>query len=291
MIIVRLFGGLGNQMFQYAAGRHLARINGTVLKLDVSGFGDDELREYALEPFCIREEFAAPEEVACLTTARQTAFGRMVHGLLHNHPKRPRSYIRRKSPCFEPSILNLGDNVYLEGYWQSEKFFEASADVIRREFAFRGEQTGRNRELAGEIDAAEAVSVHVRRGDYVSDPKANQTHGTCGLEYYLASVEYVARFAENPHFFIFSDDPAWCRDNLNLPYPTTIVDHDGLGCGHEDMRLMSQCRHHIVANSSFSWWGAWLNPGADKIVCAPKKWFATDKYSTDGIIPERWIRM
>lgn len=293
MVIVKLVGGLANQMFPYAAGRRLAHVLGAELKLDVSGFsdyaerGDIDFRRYALGVFNIRESFATDEEVRALTW-REPGF---LDKLLQRKPRRPRSYVKERHFHFDPEILRLQGSVYLQGNWNSEKYFADIADIIRQDFTFKQPPTGRNLELFNEISAVESVSIHVRRGDYVSNPRASQIHGTCDLTYYHSSIELIASRVQHPHFFVFSDDVPWAREHLRLAWPCTFVDHNGPLDGHEDMRLMSQCKHNIIANSGFSWWAAWLNGSQGKIVLAPESWFRVAKYNVSDLIPENWIRL
>lgn len=291
MIIVKIIGGLGNQLFQYATGRHLAIVQNTILKLDVSGFRDHDQRQYALSHFNIQEIFASDQEIKQLIVPKQTTIGRALHNIFHNHPKKPKSYIRVKSPCFNPNILKLPDNVYLEGYWQSEKYFSESSEVIRSEFSLKEKQSGRNKKMAEHILSTQSVSIHIRRGDYVSDPKTSQTHGTCSLDYYQRCIQEITEKIANPNFFVFSDDIEWCRENLKISFPAEFIDHNSVENAHEDLRLMSLCKHNIIANSSFSWWAAWLNPNKEKLVFAPKKWFNTDKYIMEDIIPQEWSKI
>ncbi|MFH1615459.1 MAG: alpha-1,2-fucosyltransferase [Planctomycetota bacterium] len=299
MIIVYLKGGLGNQLFQYALGRHLAEIHNTELKLDVSAYGYSTpqadtfcgLRKYALHPFSIKENFASREQVKQLTEVKQTALREWLHNLLHKHPPRPRSFICGNYTSFNPGILKLPDNVYLEGYWQSEKYFLGISRIIHREFAVKTPQSGRDRELAEQMASTCSVAVSVRRGDYASQPKKQQTHGLCDRDYYLRCVEFIVQKLAKPHFFVFSDEIAWCRENLKLPYPVVFIDHNGPDKIHENLRLMSQCRHDIISNSTFAWWGAWLNQNPDKIVLAPEKWFAKADKSSADLLPDRWIKL
>jgi len=293
MIIVRLIGGLGNQLFQYAVARHLAEIHGSVLKIDISGFETYKLHKYSLWPFNIQEHFASTEEVAKLTPKMGVA-GRMLRRLLCRPQKLAKTHIKEKDPfCFNPEILNLPDGIYLDGYWQTEKYFANIEDNIRREVTVKTPQMHKNKELAELIASCEAVSIHIRRGDYVSNNDTNKKHGTCELDYYFRCVEHLGQMVERPHFFIFSDDPGWARDNLNLTYPTTIVDHNSADKNYEDLRLMCQCKHNIIANSSFSWWGAWLNKNLDKIVIAPKKWLNDSSIDTSDLdlITDSWIQL
>jgi hypothetical protein len=192
---------------------------------------------------------------------------------------------------FDPSMLEAKGNIYLEGYWQSEKYFVAIRDILLREFAFKYEQDAKSRDITKQIQKTESVSLHIRRGDYVHDPLTNQVHGLCSLEYYQKAVSYITQKIPNCHFYIFSDDHSWVSENFKLDYPFTLVDHNDASRNYEDLRLMSLCRHNIIANSSFSWWGAWLNTNHEKIVCAPKKWFNEPTLDTKDLIPESWVKI
>jgi hypothetical protein len=140
---------------------------------------------------------------------------------------------------------------------------------------------GLNAELKEEIGNTNAVSLHVRRGDYVHNSTNAATYEVCSLDYYRASIRHMAERIQQPKFFIFSDDIAWVKNNLKIDFPHHYVDCNHGEESYNDMRLMSLCQHHIIANSSFSWWGAWLNPNREKIVIAPKNWFAIERDTRD----------
>ncbi len=189
-----------------------------------------------------------------------------------------------------PGICNVPLPNYLMGYWQSERYFADVAQTIRTDFTFRQPMIGRNHELVEEIGAVNAVSLHVRRGDYANNLRTKATHGVCPLDYYEAAIRYIAERVEAPHYFVFSDDMEWVRANLRIQLPCSYVDHNQGAESYNDMRLMSLCKHHIIANSSFSWWGAWLNPCDDKVVVAPKNWFANSN-DTKDLLPFGWATL
>ena len=288
MIIAFLKGGLGNQFFQYAFGRNLARIHNTVLKLDISDFQGASRIPYYLSHYNIQENFASPEEIKNLIDLRQTVISKWIYSLFHNRPKITKNHIVVKSPHFDPGFLKLPDNVYINGYFQSEKYFIDIANIIRNEFKVKYELGGKNKDIAEMMKTVSSVGIGVRRGDYVTDPKANQTHGVCSLDYYYHCIEQINLKVKCPHFFVFSDDIDWCRNNLKVKYPINYIDHPQ-DKPYDKLRLMSFCKHYIISNSSFDWWGAWLAPNKDKIVFAPEKWFARGDINTDGIIPDNWI--
>ncbi|CAG1023245.1 GDP-Fuc:beta-D-Gal-1,3-alpha-D-GalNAc-1, 3-alpha-GalNAc-diphosphoundecaprenol alpha-1,2-fucosyltransferase [Methylococcales bacterium] len=289
MIIVRLIGGLGNQMFQYSVGRALADTCGCKLKLDVSGFEDYSLRRYELGELRIRADIASVDEI---TRFREVP---PPHPIIDRLKKAIRwqqaGIFRERAFTFDPDVLNIKSSVYLDGYWQSEKYFSGIADALRRDFTPSSAMNDENHTMLERIMASESISLHVRRGDYVTNPNTAKYHGVCSLDYYRDAVEYIASHTRNPHFFVFSDDTGWVADNLKIDHPMTLVNVNGPDQGIWDMNLMKSCQHHIIANSSFSWWGAWLNPSSAKQVVAPRRWFNEGGLDTRDLIPESWVRL
>lgn len=293
MVIVRLLGGLGNQLFQYAAARRLSILHQTSLKLDISFFASQSLRRYGLGPFCIQEQLAEPEEIALVRGLSGNWSNRICSRLNRRFTPfyRPHVYAEWRLGPFSSDILRTSKDVYLDGYWQSEKYFADVGDVVKREFVIKYEQDHRSREVGEEIRNAQSVCIHVRRGDYLSESTTNQVHGVCGLDYYDRCVRFLAERIPNPQFFVFSDDIGWTRQNLHLEYSTTFVDHNGATREYEDLRLMSMCKHNIIANSSFSWWGAWLNTNPGKMVLAPRRWFNDPSLDTRDLLPDSWMKL
>ncbi len=284
MIIVKLQGGLGNQMFQYAAGRRLAHVLHDTLMLDMTGFAAYPARVYALHCFNINEDFSSVAERNKFFTKRNSIsrfFARTPCSVVREHP----------APSFVAQLLTATGNVYLDGYWQSERYFEDISTVVRKELTLTAELNAFYADCLSQIANVNAVSIHIRRGDYVTDEAARRLLGTCPLEYYERAVEYIAAVQAEPVFFIFSDDLQWAKDNVKLAYPANFVDalNDADDC--QELWVMSRCKHHIIANSSYSWWAAWLNPSPDKVVCAPKTWFAGMPFQSDIIIPPQWHAM
>ena len=290
MIITKLIGGLGNQLFQYAVARCLALKRNTELKIDMSSFKEYTLRRYSLSHFNIIENIASEAEINLLKTETATFLERLTSKVLRK-PFLFQSDICERYHHYDPEIMKLPNNSYLDGYWQSEKYFQAIADIIRSDFTIKKEPDAINKEYAEKITSSTSVSIHIRRGDYVENPSASRIHGTCDLGYYCRSLEYISSQITSPHFFIFSDDPEWASSNLIIPYLSTYVTHNDALNYVEDFRLMRLCKHHIIANSSFSWWGAWLCNNKDKIVIAPNKWFNVASRNTKDLIPDPWIRI
>lgn len=289
MIIVKLIGGLGNQMFQYALGRHLAKKNKAELKLDISGFETYKKHKYSLNHFNIIENIATAQEVRRYKKYdTQTKIGKVFNLIEYLKPLKLRAYI--KEPYFYgyfPEVLNLKDNIYLDGFWQSEKYFSAIEKIIRREFTIK---EAPDAGLLRAITASNSVSLHVRRTDYVTNPRVLNTYYSCSVDYYDRAINKIKQAINQPHFFIFSDDIDWAKNNLKLDAPTTFVEH-GAEKNYQDLILMSKCRHNIIANSSFSWWGGWLNKNPEKIVITPEKWLNDPRRDRRELVLESWIKI
>lgn len=292
MIIVKLIGGLGNQMFQYAVGRCLAHKCKTELKLDIQGFNSYKLRNYDLNHFNIVENFVTFTDLAQVSFDSDRFIVKLLNNIVSHIPSvKPIEYIKEEKLSFQQKILGLSGNVYLDGYWQNERYFLEIKDIIIKEFSIVSSLSSMSQDIEEQVKDCESVSIHVRRGDYVSDPKTNSFHGTCGLEYYYKAINMIYKTVDNPHFFIFSDDPEWASCNIQPKEPTTYIRHNNSSKDYEDMYLMSMCKHHIIANSSFSWWGAWLSSYKKKIVVAPKRWFFDEKANGEYELPEGWVRL
>jgi hypothetical protein len=289
MIIVKLIGGLGNQMFQYALGRSLSITNNIDFKLDITSFKNTyKLRQYGLDKFNIVENIATREEIAEF----KKPGGIKKYSRLFDpfKPYYKRRLINEQSYPFDQNILKVHHDAYIEGHWASERYFNSIKDIIRTDFSVKEQPDEINASIADEIVHTESVSIHIRRGDYVSDPLTLKIHGLCSLDYYHRAVEDIAKKIREPHFFIFSNDHAWVEKNLTIPYPMKLVSINGSEKDYEDIRLMSLCKHHIIANSTFSWWGAWLSKNAEKQIYSPKRWYNVD-YDIKDLLPESWIKL
>ncbi len=289
MIIVKLIGGLGNQMFQYAVGRHLALKTNTELKIDISGFKQYKLHKFSLDTFNIEKNIASKKEVSTFKKYQRKS-GKvwfLYNRLIADKTK----YFQERQFNFDPEVLSLKDPVYLDGYWQTKKYFEDIEPVIRKDFSFILPQGDKDKAISELINNTDSVSVHIRRADYVTDKNSNESHGTCHIEYYEKAINIILEKVSNPHFFIFSDDHKWVKENIKIKHPTVYVDHNNADTNYQDLHLMSICKNNIVANSSFSWWGAWLNSNPNKIVIAPQRWFLNQKMNTCDLIPDSWIKI
>lgn len=285
MIIVKLIGGLGNQLFQYSLGRSLSIKNNDLLKLDLSDFTKDNPRSYGLGYFNILENFATEEDV---NKIKKTGFLKIVDNF---KPYYKRSVIKYKGYDFDPNILKLSGNFYLDGYWQSEKYFKDIGSIIRKEITLKEPLADKYANLINNIKNTNSISIHIRRGDYVASKKFSKVYKLLDEKYYQKAVGLVAEKINDPQFFIFSDDIDWVKQNLNIPYPKIFVSGENEIKDYEELVLMSLCKHNIIANSSFSWWGAWLNQNTSKIVISPDKWFNDETNNAKNLIPENWIRL
>lgn len=285
-VVVGLSGGLGNQMFQYAAGRSLSFRLGVPLCLDLSWFGGQEERQFALSPFQIdarrRSQYPwLPARGLALVSRLSRRWLPRIMGV----PvwREPHFYYSR-------DFAALTSPVFLEGYWQSECYFREIRPLLLQEFALRQPLPPACGALLEEIRNCDAICVHVRRGDYLSNPVAAKVHGTCPVGYYRAGVSELCQGLSQPRCFVFSDDPGWVRASLAFDCPTTVVDANGPDDAHLDLALMAACRHFLIANSSLSWWGAWLGDQSGKKIIAPTNWFLTSDKDTRDLLPESWQR-
>ena len=293
MIVVKLMAGLGNQMFQYATGRQLAHRLGTGLRLDLSLYKNmaeiDTPRHYDLDCYRISSQVASRVD---LSRMLPTDF----QATLAYRTKRRLGFDKHLRPLGEPNkafydvVLRARDNTYLVGWWQNEKYFADIRNILLIEFEPKKISTY-SQSMLKLITGSNAVSIHVRRGDYVTNKYAKNEHGLVPLSYYSSAANHIIKRAASPHFFVFSDDMDWCKKNLKLGSNIDFVESKGRhDC--EDIWLMQHCQHNIIANSSFSWWGGWLNENPGKLVIAPKSWFANKEADKETeIVPEAWMRL
>jgi hypothetical protein len=297
MITVILRGGLGNQMFQYATGIGIAKHNHTSLAIDATYLNDRSPRGNFTRRFYSLDIFAAEPKLTALSKISERVpvpalwlgmdFAAVFAGELFGG----KFFKETKGHMFDERVFNAGSSASLWGFWQTEKYFIGAEDEVRAAFRFSApgnEALVRARE---EISRENAVALHVRRGDYLL-PKYSKVYGATDTSYYDAAIAYVAARVSSPKLFVFSDDIAWCKEHIRAPFPVAFMTDETAGpkaSGH--LELMSLCKHNIIANSSFSWWGAWLNNNPGKIVIAPKKWEAA--IATDAIdtIPAGWVTL
>ena len=269
MVITKITSGLGNQLFQYALGRHLALVNKTSLWADLRYFhqeyATDTVRKFKLDRFNVEYNILDSSPWLYLSKATRLLPGRSL---------RPLAETRHETDFhFDPAVVRpAAPLTILWGFWQSERYFAESTAQIRQDLTF-------NRPLANsflayrqQIEQAETpISVHIRRGDYVTHPEFSQSFGFLGLAYYETALAHLQSLFPSATLFFFSDEPDWVRAHVRTDLPHVFVQNAGPDADVDDLQLMSLCHHHVIANSSFSWWGAWLNPRPDKVVIADRK--------------------
>lgn len=304
-VVSRLSGGLGNQLFQYAAGRSLAARTKSRLILDAGAFAVPAARRtYALSGLAIAADvissgyvYPPTEVVAELPCPIKRTFGlggraeRLLRSLARRAVSRQTgtnsfAVFTEKSFDYDPRFADLGARTYLVGYWQSERYFVEVEEAIRGEVRLVAQPNSVSASWLARMRDRNAVCVHVRRGDYLM-PAHYEHHGVCSAEYYLLAMELMRTRIENPVFFLFSDDREWCRGNL-CARDMLLVDANGPDAAQDELRLMGACRHHIIANSSLSWWAAWLARNDDQVVIAPMPWF-TKTRETPDLYPRGWL--
>jgi hypothetical protein len=285
MIAFQAQGGLGNQMFQYATARRLALRNRCPLVLDHYWFDHPRTgetpRPLELTRYPVEMRLASPLEMRIWSPIR-SRWGRYFGPLM------PMNVLRERGYGVNGSVLSAQSNSYLLGFWQSESYFADIRKQLLLELTPKIPPSTVDKAVIAHMQGVSSVSVHVRRGDYVTLESASKYHGLCTLEYYSKAIEYIGQRVQAPYLFVFSDDPDWARNNLQFQFPTEYVDHNSSDTAFQDLRLMSHCKHHIIANSSFSWWGAWLSDSPNQIVAAPAKWFHSSRPTPD-LLPAHWV--
>jgi len=295
LIIVKLMGGLGNQMFQYAAGLSLATRWNTELRLDLTFLldrtprPDFTFRNYNLDIFPLKVSTATPKQITLFHSrpSKVNAVGKWFRRF--GYPVR----YGEKSTDFDPDFESLGRNTYLDGYWQSALYFRNVTTLVREKFHMADSVLDKEGlAFLKLIEKEESVCLHVRRGDYVTSVKTQEVLGLMDSAYYQRAVEKMAASVAQAHFFIFSDDPEWCAKNLKLESPHTFISGKWPGGNMQaEFMLMSRCKHFIIPNSTFGWWAAWLGRGEEKIVIAPLKWFSAPHMSSRDLVPREWTRI
>jgi hypothetical protein len=286
MIILNLKGGVGNQMFQYAFGRKLSQKNDDVMKLEVDGLAranavGDIYRDFALDAFAIDNTIATADEVRKL----KYPYGVLSKGLRWFKAK----ILKQTNNGYMPQALNQTGDLFLDGYWQSPLYFADIRDTLLTEFQLSKPLSPAVSSYQAQMAGCASASIHVRRGDYAKNPQVLKEFGVCEASYYQLAVEQMESQVLNPVFFVFSDDIAWVKENLSLPSSAVFVQEPTLR-DVEELALMSMCAHNIIANSTFSWWAAWLNQNPDKVVVAPTPWYETARFDAH-LIPSSWIQL
>lgn len=285
MITTKILGGLGNQFFQYAIGRRMALAEGSELRLDLSDF-KTYFRPYFLDRFAIRAKPLTDQEAE--EHKRYQGRFSFARWLEECKPLERRQYREEKSEDFFkyiPGVLKAQTKpVYLSGYWQHAAYLEPIRDTLVRELLLLPEhQLPATHPLLQRLEEKEVVAVHFRRGDY-----QQTAHGILGNEYYLNAVNTLLQQKPNTELYLFSNEIDWVKQNISFDAPVTYITQEFGLKDYQEFDLMRRCQHQIIANSTFSWWAAWLNPSPSKMVFAPKKWFATLDFEASGLMLPTW---
>jgi hypothetical protein len=295
MIVVKLAGGMGNQMFQYAFGRYLSLQHGTELLLDTSILlnrvpcGPKTFYDYELSMFDLPSRIAGEDDIPLYPMSRsiRSRTRRAVHVLQLR--ARGFKYVLEREFGFSAKLLRLPDNIYLDGYWQSDMYFSGVGGQIRADFTYSRALSDKAKGMQEAIRRQPSVCVHIRRGDYL---QYVDHFGVVGADYVTGALAWLKERRPELHCFVFSNDIPWCQRALDVPRPCTFVSQENAGTDdREHFHLMSLCRDFVISNSTFSWWAAWLSGHPDKVVIAPKNWFQNRKIDTSAVVPREWVRM
>ncbi len=285
-IIVKLNGRLANQMFEWAFAKVLSQNSGKNVLID------DSEETLKLDCFKVFDNIKTVEKSLKYKLFRKIIPFRNLRNKLTALNFDKMQNIQEECFCtFRQNLLEINKPCYIKGFFQSEKYFKNIREDLLKDFSLNVDLNEQNKKMLEKIQSTNSVSIHFRRGDYTKKRVADK-YGSCSVEYYKNAVEYISNNNEKTiTLFIFSDDIDWVRNNVKFDCETFYVDINSAKQGYFDLELMKNCKHNIIANSSFSWWGAWLNENESKIVVAPKWWMKdidTTRENID-IIPEGWI--
>jgi len=293
MIIVNVMGGLGNQMFQYACGLGLAKATGQEIRFKINNLQHGQLdRLFDLERvFGLDVPVATDADLAnAIGRWRSPVWMRKILAKQQLRIFKGPRFIAESNFVFIPDLAARSlHGAYLHGYWQSEAYFSSVVVGIRKAFRFAGDAGAANLAVIDRMKAAPSIGIHVRRGDYISNPKAASTHGIVPPAHYVRSVADLRQAMPNARVYAFSDDSEWAREFVseNFENAECITHNTGID-SFRDMQLLTNCNALVIANSSFSWWAAWLNDNPRKVVVVPKQWFQDPRLDTSALIPGDW---
>ncbi|GEO09128.1 alpha-1,2-fucosyltransferase [Segetibacter aerophilus] len=285
MIITQINGGLGNQLFQYAAGRALAEYHQVPLKIENSFYKTVDFASFELERFNAQVQLASVDEIEKFNS--KNFFTKACSKILPVHKK---IFFVEPYSHFYNKFFSAPSNSYLKGLWQSEKYFSSIKDTIRHEFILKDKLVIHLRPKAEAMRKENSVAVHIRRGDY-TNPNVEKVMGLLRLDYYKKALSLLQKKTGNLKVYFFSDDIEFVGKNMTLNYDFEFVSGAITSRNYEDFYLMQHCKHNIIANSTFSWWSAYLNNYNEKIVVAPKNWFNTTSKNSNDLLPEAWYKL
>jgi hypothetical protein len=294
MVVSEIISGLGNQMFQYAAGLSLSERLNVPLLLEISWFDDTSKhqtpRNFELSNYNIDLSFADAALIDRDFRFKGSNLMQRIRNKWNRTQPLHRQRIYQEAHFhYDTNFDQLTSPVMISGYWQSERYFKPIESIIRETFIL--DIPKHLEHWVSSMQEGISVSIHIRRGDMISNPDVTRVHGYCNLDYYLRAISFMNERYNKVRYFVFSDDLAWCKSNLPAELDLVFVEGNSGNEAYWDIQLMRNCHHHIIANSSFSWWGAWLNPTKEKIVIAPVQWFAQSPHQTHDLIPSSWVRL
>lgn len=273
MIVIKLIGGLGNQMFQYATAKALALEKKQNLFLNAQAFEKYTLHKYGLHHFSIKQT-----NYQKLRRLKLKLFSLVFS----------KNTFNEKDFNYNPELAKItGNLIFLDGYFQCEKYFIKHEKQIRADFEITSPLKQKTKDTINLMKSVDSVSIHIRRGDYL----LHEMHNTDKEKYYIQAMQIIESKITHPVYFLFSDDMEWVKANFKTNHIAHYIDFNNADTNYEDIKLMSSCKHNIIANSSFSWWGAWLNSNPNKIVIAPQKWFNDEVLNYQDVVPKSWIKL
>jgi Glycosyl transferase family 11 len=287
MIVVKLQGGLGNQMFQYAMGKAMAKLHDSSFELDLDFLLDRTphaskgfvFRDYDLDVFAITPAIAAAGQER--KYSQPTFLEKVISGF------QSKTFYKERFFQYDAQALQCPPNIYLDGYWQSAHYFKVVEKELRADFTFVNSIASASKKLHEDILHTDSICVNVRRADFLT----NSYHGVCGMSYFEPAIQHLASSLTNPKVFVFSDDPQWCLTHFKSKFSLEVVDHTHKGFKFSNqLQLMAACKHFIIPNSTFAWWAVWLSNKKESKVIAPTHWFADESIDTTDLIPENWMR-
>ena len=285
MIVSRLDGGLGNQMFQYAFGLYLSEKHKTQLVLDLSSYQTGPQHGYMLDRFQISAKSLDHRSSRRIPQRYRTGASNWLPDWLRWNVLRR---VKERPFGFHEKYLEASANSYLVGYWQSEKFFPGLRDELLKQFTPVVELSDESQRMIDRMQSAPSISLHIRRGDYVNNPATARIYEQLSLEYYQTCLQRFLARHEHVQIFVFSNDLPWCREHLRLSSPTHFVDHTNQQTAHEDLVMMRHATCNVIANSTFSWWAAYLNNRDDRTTCAPAGWFRPGTLNAEHLFSPAW---
>lgn len=287
-----MHGGLGNQLFQYATGRALSLRKKTRLMLDITDYSKKTHRKYGLDNFQIKARAYSKKKLSNIYRHYPNFIEKLVLALtgrkVYSDFIDSKVYLEKKLFDYDDMLLHLTNDAYISGYWQNEKYFRNIRKTLLKEITIKNNLINKNLlSILKIIKSTNSTSIHIRRTDYLENKKY---FITSKRNYYQRAIMYINKKMNDTNFFVFTDDPDWVKNNFINSKNMILISGKGFTDAQE-LYLMKNCKNNIITNSSYSWWGAWLNKNPEKIVISPKHWFNSVDFDSDGIILKEWVKI